>query len=78
MEMGEEGYIGYRDEVQLYFRAVTDSYIPLLELPMDYYYDEKHIWLSEKLYRYLVKTYFEEDIKLRGWGTTYGGFSLFL
>ena len=41
--MGEEGYIGYRDEVQLYFRAVTDSYIPLLELPMDYYYDEKHI-----------------------------------
>ena len=78
MEMGEEGYIGYRDEVQLYFRAVTDSYIPLLELPMDYYYDEKHIWPSEKLYRYLVKTYFEGDKKLRGWGTTYGGFSLFL
>lgn len=77
MEMGEEGYIGYRDEVDLYFRAVTDSYIPLLELSMGYYYDEEHIWPSERLYRYLVKTFFEGDKRLRGWGPTYGGFSLF-
>lgn len=77
MKMGEEGYIGYRDEVHLYFKAVTDSYIPLLELPMNYYYDEEHIWPSEKLYRYLVKTFFEGNKKLRGWGPTYGGLSLF-
>lgn len=57
--------------MQLYFRAVTDSYIPLLELPMDYYYDEKHIWPSEKLYRYLVKTHFEGDKKIRGWASAY-------
>lgn len=77
MKMGEEGYIGYRDEVHLYFRAITDSYIPLLELPMNYYYDEEHIWPSERLYRYLVKTFFEGKKKLRGWGPTYGGLSLF-
>ena len=77
MKMGEEGYIGYRDEVHLYFRAITDSYIPLLELPMNYYYDQEHIWPSDRLYRYLVKTFFEGNKKLRGRGPTYGGFSLF-
>ena len=30
MMMHEEGYIGYRDEVHLYLKAITDSYIPLL------------------------------------------------
>lgn len=77
MKMGEEGYIGYRDEVNMYFRAITNSYIPLLELPMDYYYDEEHIWPSEKLYRYLVKTFFERNKKLHGLGPIYGGLSLF-
>ncbi|MDD7641116.1 MAG: hypothetical protein PUK75_01305 [bacterium] len=77
MKMDEEGYIGYRDEVHLYFKAITDSYIPLLELPMDYYYDDEHIWPSERLYRYLVKTYFEGNKKLLGWGPTYGSLSLF-
>ena len=77
MQMGEEGYIGYRDEVRLHFRAITDSYIPILELPMDYYYDEEHIWPSEKLYRYLVKTFLEKEKKLRGWGLCYGRDSVF-
>ena len=77
MKMDEEGYIGYRDEVHLYFKAITDSYISLLELPMDYYYDDEHIWPSERLYRYLVKTFFEGNKKLRGWGPTYGSLSLF-
>ena len=77
MQMGEEGYIGYRDEVRLHFRAITDSYIPILELPMDYYYDEEHIWPSEKLYRYLLKTFFEKEKKLRRWGLSYGRKSLF-
>lgn len=40
-------------------------------------FDEEHIWPSERLYRYLVKTFFEGNKKLRGWGPTYGGFSLF-
>ena len=78
MSMDDEGFIGYRDEVQLFFRAVTDSYIPLLELPMEYYYDEAHIWPSEKLYRYLVRNFFDKkNKKLKGRGPVYGGFSLF-
>lgn len=77
MSMKDEGYIGYRDEVQLYFKAITDSYIPFLKLPMDYYYDEEHIWPSERLYRYLIKTFFEGKKQLHNWGATYGGFSLF-
>jgi hypothetical protein len=69
--MDDEGYRGYRDEVHLYFTAISDSYIPKMELPMHYYYDEEHIWPSEKLYRYLVRTYFEGK-KLRRWSPTYG------
>lgn len=77
MSMDDVGFIGYRDEVHLYFKAVTDSFIPLLELPMDYYYDEEHIWPSERLYRYLVKNFFEGNKKLKGRGPAYGGLSLF-
>ena len=65
MSMGDEGYIGYRDEINTYFTGITNSYIPKLDLPMDYFYDEEHIWPSEKLYRYLVKTFFEGNKKLK-------------
>ena len=77
MVMFGEGYLGYRDEVSLYFAGITDSYIPKMEWEMSYFYDEKHIWPSEKLYRYLVKTYFENNKKLKGYGPVYGGSSLF-
>ena len=77
MSMDDAGYIGYRDEVSVRFRGITDSYIPELELPMNYYYDEEHIWPSEKLYGYLVRTFFESNWKLNGHGPVYGGFSLF-
>ncbi len=42
------------------------DYMPLLELPMGIYYDEEHIWPSEKLYRYLVKTFFKRKRLRRG------------
>ena len=45
---------------------------------MNYYYDEEHICPSEKLYRYLIKKYFEGDKKLHGWGPSYGEGSLFI
>lgn len=77
MSMDDEGYIGYRDEVQLAFTGITDSYIPKIELPMNYYYDDEHIWPSEHLYRYLAYTYLDNNKKLKGWFTTYGGLSLF-
>lgn len=77
MSMKDEGYIGYRDEIDVNFTAITNSHIPKLELPMDYYYDEEHIWPSEKLYRYLVQTFFENKKKFSQYGPTYGGYSLF-
>lgn len=77
MSMDDKGFIGYRDEISLSFKATTDSYIPLLELPMNYYYDEAHIWPSEKLYRYLMKTFFSDRSKFKNYVIPYGGASLF-
>ena len=70
MSMEDAGYVGYRDEVSVRFRGITDSYLPELELPMDFYYDAEHIWPNEKLYRYLIKTFFENNSKLNGHGPT--------
>ena len=72
--MNDEGYIGYRDEINTYFTGITNSYIPKLDLPMDYFYDEEHIWPSEKLYRYLVKTFFEGNKKLKKWNALWSRF----
>ena len=76
MSMNDEGYIGYRDEVSLYFCATSDSYLPLIRLPMMYYYDEEHIWPSEKLYRYLYRKYLSKD-GFKEAVIEYGGCSLF-
>lgn len=76
MSMNDEGYCGYRDELSLYFKGITDSYIPKIELPMNYFYDEEHIWPSEKLYRYVMKK-FMNDKKLKNRVVSYGGLSLF-
>lgn len=77
MSMNDEGYVGYRDEVGLKFRAITDDYIPMIELPMSYYYDNEHIWPSEKLYKYLITNFFSNNKEMRGWYTEYGSHSLF-
>lgn len=76
MSMNDEGFIGYRDEVRMYFSAITDSPIPMLELPMCYLYDEAHIWPSEKLYRYLLKNFFNGNKALKNRYIPYGGLSL--
>ncbi len=78
MDYYDEGRIGYRDEVDIYFTGITDSYIPMMVLPMEYYYDEEHIWPSEKLYRYLVKTFFPYGRKKVGLQPAYGASSLFI
>ena len=71
-----EGFIGYRYEIKVSFCGVTDSYIPYIELPMNYYYDEKHIWPSEKLYCYIYQTFLNNDKKLKKWVMGYGALSL--
>ena len=76
MSMEGKGYCGYRDEMKVTFRGITDSHIPLLELPMDYLYDNKHTWPSEKLYRHIIKNIFDKDKNLKGWYIPYSGLSL--
>lgn len=66
MSMDDPGYIGYRDEMSMSFAAITDSYIPMIELPMDYLYDEAHTWPQEKLFSHIVKMFFDGNKKLRG------------
>lgn len=77
MSMSDDGYIGYRDEINIYFTGITDSQIPKMEWNMLYYYDEAHIWPSERLYRYLVMKYFLNNKKLKGFVPCYGELSLF-
>lgn len=59
MAMDDPGYRGYRDEITMWFREITDSYIPKIELPMKYVYDEKHTWPSERLYPFIMKIILE-------------------
>lgn len=77
MELDDAGFIGYRDEIRLKFRAFTDSHLPMIELPMYFYYDEAHIWPSEKLYRFLFENYFEGNQELKKWISPYGSYSLY-
>lgn len=64
MSMKDPGYRGYRDEHIMWFRGITNSYIPKIELPMDYVYDEKHTWPSERLYQYLMDSLICDNKKL--------------
>lgn len=77
MSMKDEGYRGYRDEVSMHFTAVTESYIPKLELPMDYIYDEEHTWPHERLYKYVVKKYLESNEELGVYKLSYRTGTLF-
>lgn len=53
------------------FMGITDSYIPMLELTMNLDCNEEHSWPSEKLYRYLVLTFFKGKEELCGWSPSY-------
>ncbi len=75
MSMKDVGYCGYRDEISVSFIGVTDSYIPKMELPMEYYYDEEHEWPQERLYRYLVNK-LSTHKKMKNTMHGYGSFSL--
>lgn len=77
MKPDEEGCIGYRDEINMEFCGISNSLLPIIKLPMDYYYDEKHIWPSEKLYRYVCENIISKNKILRKY-IKYGSYSLFI
>ena len=76
MSLNDEGVVGYRDEITLAFTGISASHLPMIQLPMDLYYDESRLWPSERLYRYLLRQHLETQRALRKWITPYGGFSL--
>ena len=77
MSMDDLGYIGYRDEISLTFTGVSNLYIPLITLPMVYFYDADYIWPSEKLYKYILTTYLQGNKKLKEFPISYGESSIF-
>ena len=58
-DMSDPEVIGYRDEVELTFRGVSDSCLPLLKIPMNLYYRRE--WPTEKLYKYLLFEYLKKN-----------------
>lgn len=72
----KDGYIGYRDEVSLCFTGITDSYIPKIEIPITYLYNEAHMPPTERLYKYLIEKYFSGK-KFKREGLDYGALCLF-
>ena len=59
-DVGHNG--GYRDEQEVVFRGYSNSYLPLIEIPMTAINEKRP---NEKLYRYLWKTYFEGNKKIK-------------
>lgn len=57
MSMDDPGFAGYRDEVRMRFEATSYYGTPHIKLPMDYFYDEKHTWPTERLYECIIKTF---------------------
>lgn len=54
------GVTGYADTVGVYFRGVTDTHIPPIELSIEYYHDNEYMWPYEKLYLCLRKNFIAE------------------
>lgn len=53
----DEGVTGFADEVGVYFKAVSNTHLPLIELSIEYYHDNEYMWPHEKLYFYLRKNF---------------------
>ncbi|UPQ85929.1 hypothetical protein M0R79_00705 [Ignavigranum ruoffiae] len=77
MDMKDPGYIGYRDGVSMEFIGVSNSGLPVIQLPMDYYFTAEYEWPSERLYRVLVTEVLNKDSRFDDFMLMYGGLSIF-
>lgn len=66
----DKGYSGYKDDVDVTFIGITDSYIPMIKLPLDRYCDEDCIVPCVELYFYILRKYLNGK-KLREWVKLY-------
>lgn len=68
MTFDEPGYAGYRDELKrMFFVGFTDSHLPKIKLPMDLIYNEPYAWPSERLLRYIERTFFIDKKTKKPW-----------
>ncbi len=56
----DAGVTGYADTVSVYFRGVTDTHVPPIELSLEYYHEDEYMWPHEKLYLCLRKNFIAE------------------
>lgn len=64
-DMSAPGFEAYLDEgASRKFIGITDSYIPMMEMSMDYSFNKKHQWPTEKIYNYLCQRCVEGKKKI--------------
>lgn len=56
--ISDDGVCGYFDEIDVYFTGISDSPVPLINISMNMIHDDKHLWPTERLLKYLCRTYF--------------------
>lgn len=67
-DMSSPGFMSYLDDgATRKFIGITDSYIPLMEISMNYSFNIKHQWPTEKIYNFLVQHYVTGKKRFRGW-----------
>lgn len=57
---GDEGRVGYFDEVSINFVGMTNDYLPIYQHRMSYCYDEQHRRPYERLYTFLCDKLFKD------------------
>lgn len=67
-DMSDPGFEAYLDDgATRKFIGITDSYIPMMEISMNYSFNKKHQWPTEKIYNYLCQKYVNGKKCFRGW-----------
>lgn len=62
------GFEAYLDDgASRKFIGITDSYIPMMEISMNYSFNKKHQWPTEKIYNYLCQKYVKGKKRFKGW-----------
>lgn len=51
----------YMDGIHRDFEGITDSFLPYIKIPMDYFHEPA--WPTQKLYDYIMNRYFFETFK---------------
>ena len=64
-ETDQKGYLGYLDEAKMKFIGVSFSYLPIIELPMNYIYDDLYAWPHQLLYRAIYDYIISKNKKLK-------------